>query len=184
MLIKNTRRQFGLITKVFHWVLVLGIAMQFYLIVHARLLPEDSPLIGFLIGGLHKPIGMLILAIAILAYIWHLINLRPDFPPLMENWEKWAAKSVHQLLYLCLIVMPLSGLLMSVAAGRAPNFFGLFQVPQFIEINKEMSNTFFMVHHYTTLLLLALIAIHIMAALKHHFINRDTVLKRMWFSKG
>jgi cytochrome b561 len=181
MQVKNSIDQYGIITKVFHWTLVLLIAIQFYLIIQARWLPENSPVAGFLIGGLHKPIGMLVFLIAILSYIWRLINIKPIFPPTMEAWEKLAATTVHNLLYLCLFVMPLSGLIMSVAGGRPPNFFGLFQVPQFLAENKNLSDFFFSIHRYTGYLLLGLIILHVLAALKHHFINRDHILKRMWF---
>ncbi len=181
MFIKNTSQQFGLVSKIFHWIIALLVAVQFYLIIHVSFLPKDSPLIGFLIGGLHKPIGMLILLLAVLSYCWRAINISPSYPPSMKPFEKVAAKWVHNLLYLCLIVMPLSGLIMSVAGGRPPNFFGLFQVPEFMEKNQRLSDNFYAVHQYTTYVLIALIAIHILAALKHHFINRDTILKRMWF---
>lgn len=182
MLIKNTVNEFGIVSKAFHWILALLVVIQLYLIIHARLLPQDSPLIGFLIGGLHKPIGMIILLLALLSYCWRWMNIHPAFPVDMKNWEKLAAKITHNLLYLSLIIMPLSGLIMSVADGRPPNFFGLFQVPQFLAINDVLAGTFFTVHQYSAYLLLALIALHVLAALKHHFIDRDNVLKRMWFS--
>lgn len=181
MLIKNTSEQYGAISKFFHWSLVLLVLIQFYLIFQAQFFPKDSPIVGFLIGNVHKPIGMLVLLLAILSYCWRIMNIKPGFPLDMPHWEKIAATIVHNLLYLCLIVMPITGLIMSVAAGRPPNFFGLYQVPQFLAENKTLSDNFFNLHRITAIVLISLIGIHILAALKHHFIDRDTVLKRMWF---
>lgn len=144
-------------------------------------LPEKSPLIAFYIGKMHKPLGMLTLIIAILAIFWKLVNTHPAFPPAMAKWEIGAARLTHSLLYLCLIIMPVSGLVMSVAGGRPPNFFGYYQVPMFIEKNDAVSNFFFSMHQFTGFLLMGLIALHVLAALKHRFINRDQVLQRMWF---
>lgn len=179
MPIKNTPSSYGSVSKFFHWIIVLLVLIQVYLVLQAKVLPENSPLAGFLIGSLHKPIGMLTLFIAILGYSWHFISIRPLFPSRMGNWEKVAAQLVHNLLYLLLIIMPISGLLMSTADGYPPNFFGLYQVPQFMEKNKMLADYFFNLHRNTAIILVSLIIIHTLAALKHHFIDKDSVLTRM-----
>lgn len=181
MLIKNTAERYGIISKMFHWSLALLVLIQFYLIIQVKFLPENSPTAGFLIGGLHKPIGILVFLLAILSYFWRAINIKPSYPGRMTALEKTAATLAHNLLYLCLIVMPLTGLVMSVAAGRPPNFFGLFQVPQFLAENKSLSDNFFLMHRYIGYLFMIIISIHVLAALKHHFLNKDNILKRMWF---
>jgi len=179
MSLRNTASDYGSLSKFFHWLLFFLVLAQVYFILQANLLPKGSPWIGFLIGRLHKPLGLVILLFAILAYGWRLLNVHPRFPSSMKPWEKFAAYLVHHLLYLVLIIMPVSGLIMSTAEGQPPNFFGLYQIPQFIEKNKMIGNFLFNVHNYTAILLITLIVIHILAALKHHFIDRDTVLKRM-----
>lgn len=184
MLIKNTDTNYGLITKLIHWTIVLLVFTQFILILISGFLSEDSPLNGFLIGGLHKPIGMLILMIVLFALIWRYVNIRPIFLLTMRSWEIFAAKIVHFLLYFTLIIMTLSGILMSVAGGRPPNFFGLYQVPMFIPKNETVSNFFFSIHEFAGYFLIGLIIIHVLAALKHHFVDRDIILKRMWFSRS
>lgn len=180
MHIMNTTKKFGIITKFLHWSIAGLVFLQFalaYWVIYV--LPEKSPLAGFLIGSLHKPLGILLLILALLAIIWKLINTRPIFPINMLAWEKTLAKLVHGLLYLCLIIMPISGIIMSITGGRPPNFFGLFQFPMLMAENKELSNFFFIIHQFTSFFLLGLICLHILAALKHHFINKDEVLKRM-----
>lgn len=180
MLTKNTKKNYGIISKTLHWGIAIIFLVQFILIFWKRyFLPEGSPLKSLLIGGLHKPIGMIAFVMGLLFILWRLINVKPNFPPAMSEWEKITANTVHGLLYATMIIMPLSGLIMSVAAGYPPNFFGLFQVPQFIEINKQTADTFFEIHELTGIAIIFLVALHTLAALKHHFINRDNVLKRM-----
>lgn len=183
MSIKNTQNTYGIISKFFHWTLMTLVFLQFYFILWANyILPEKSPLVGFYIGKLHKPFGMLTFIFAVLAILWRLFNDRlPRFPLSMSSFEMIAARFVHFSLYLCLILMPLSGLVMSVAAGKPPNFFGLYQVPMFIEKNDNLSQFFFDVHAVLGVTLIVLIVLHVLAAFKHYFINRDQVLQRMLF---
>lgn len=180
MPIKNTHYTFGSITKLFHWALVILLLIQYVSVLWVLyMLPEHSPEAGFYIGKIHKPFGMLTLGIAVLAILWQFFNVHPTFPPMMSILEKRTARIVHTLLYLCLVIMPVTGLIFTTAGGRPPNFFGLYQVPQFIEPNKEVSDIVFGIHETTGYFLIALIALHTLAALKHHYINRDPVLKRM-----
>jgi cytochrome b561 len=180
MLIKNTSEHYGLISKMLHWGLVLLVFTQFFLVYWKRtMLPEDSETAKFFIGGLHKPLGMVILLVALIAILWRWINVKPKFPAHMQPLEKTTANLAHGLLYLFLIIMPLSGLLMSVAAGYPPSFFGLFTVPMFLEKNKQVAEFFFTIHALTSYAIIVLVSIHTLAALKHHFVDRDEVLKRM-----
>lgn len=180
MLIKNTFNRYGTLSKIFHWGIVVLFLIQFYLIFWKRyMLPENSPLAGYYINGLHKPIGILTLIFVLLAILWKLINVKPTFPFNMTLWEKFAARSVHLLLYASMLIMPLSGIGMTEAAGRPLNFFGWYEIPQFIEMNKNLSQFLFEIHETTAFIIIALVTVHILAALKHHFINRDTVLKRI-----
>ncbi len=180
MSLKNSTNKYGSISKLLHWTIALLFIVQFYLVYWTEyVLPKKSPLAEFYIDGLHKPIGITILCLAIFAVLWRLYNVKPKFPPLMREWEKGAAHSVHLLLYLTMFVMPITGFMMSVAAGYPPNYFGLYQFPMFIEKNKALSNALFEVHEITSYIIIALVLVHTLAALKHHFIDRDSVLKRM-----
>lgn len=181
MQFKNSASHYGIITKLFHWSIALLILLQVYLVYWKRfMLPEKSPMANFYINGLHKPIGAVILLIAILAVAWHVNSQKPEYPLSMPSWEKRIALFVQGVLYLGLFAMPISGLLMSTAAGYPPSFFGLFQFPQFIAKNDAIAHFFFNVHMVTSYIVIALVAIHVLAALKHHFINRDDILKRMF----
>lgn len=178
--IKNTFEKYGIISKLLHWAIALLVFIQFYLVLWTEyVLPEKSPIASFYISGLHKPIGVLILLLVFLTLIWKAFNVRPVYPLLMPQWEKISARLTHALLYILLILMACSGFIMSAAAGKPPNFFGLYQFPMLIAENKMVSNVFFEIHSITAYCLVFLITIHILAALKHHFIDKDNILKRM-----
>lgn len=180
MKIRNTTSTYGVISKILHWTIAILVLVQFYLIYWKHwVLPEKSPIANFYINGLHKPIGVVVLLLAICAVTWKVNNPKPGYPPNMPSWEKQSAIFVQSLLYLILFAMPISGLIMSTAAGYPPNFFGLYQFPQFLTKNDVMAQFFFDVHEITGYLVIALVVIHVGAALKHHFFERDDVLKRM-----
>jgi cytochrome b561 len=177
---KNSEAGYGIISKLFHWCIALLILVQFYLVYwKSWVLPEKSPMANFYINGLHKPIGVVVLMLAIFAVTWHVNSRKPDYSLQMPKWEKQSALFVQSVLYLTLFAMPLSGLIMSTAAGYPPSFFGLFQFPQFIAKNAVIAQFFFDIHEITGYIIIALVIVHVSAALKHHFINRDNILKRM-----
>lgn len=180
MAFKNSKSQYGTVSKLFHWSIVLLILVQYYLVYWKKwVLPEKSAIANFYIGGLHKSIGVVFLLLAIFAVTWHVNNPKPAYPPQMPKWEKQSALLVQGVLYLTFFAMPLSGLIMSTAAGYPPSFFGLFQFPQFIPKNLLVSHFFFNVHEITGYIIIALVIMHVAAALKHHFIDHDSILKRM-----
>jgi cytochrome b561 len=180
MQLKNTETHFGSITQLLHWIIAILVLVQYYLAYWTQwILPSKSPRAIFYINGLHKPIGIVILFLALIALFWRMVNTRPAFPTTMSTLEKRTAQLVHMLLTFCLFVMPISGFIMSTASGFPPNFFGLYQFPDFITPNKALSHWFFNIHSVTSILFIGLVGLHTLAALKHHFIDKDMVLKRM-----
>ena len=172
--------RFGSIARSFHWLIAILVLVQYYLVYWTDwVLPPKSPQAAFYINGCHKPIGILLLGLTVFALFWRAFNLRPPYPPSMARWEKLAARSTHLLLALSVLVMAISGLLMSTAAGYPPNFFGLYQFPAFIAPDKTLSHWFFNIHAVTSYFLISLVGLHTLAAFKHHFIDKDPILKRM-----
>lgn len=179
-LFRDTAQRFGVISKFLHWAIAGLIILQYCIIFWKRnMLPENSPLADFLIGGLHKPIGVVLLTLGIAAIVWRLVNPKPDFPAGMVLWQQIIAKLTHLLLYLGLLVMTLSGITMTMTAGYDINIFNLYTVTPFFAKNKELSKLLFNIHEVTSIILLGLIGLHFLAALKHHFIDKDNVLVRM-----
>ena len=180
MLIKDTTEKYGIITKTLHWTIAILVFGQYYSIFWKRyVLPEKSELGIFYIRNLHKPLGVCLLTLGVFFLAWRVLNARPKFPPHSPKWERYAAKTVHGLLYTTIILMPLSGMVMSIAGGYPISMFGYFEIPMFLETNKALSRLCHEIHEITSFIVIGLIVIHISAALKHHFFEKDNVLVRM-----
>jgi len=174
---KNTPDSYGSVTKGLHWVIALliigvlgvGLYMDFLATKVER----------FELMPWHKSFGITVLALATLRVLWHLSSRPPGFVAGLKDWEMQAARAVHILLYMAMFVMPLSGWLMSSAAGRTTKFFGLFDLPDLIGKDEALRNLLGAVHECSAYALIILIAAHAGAALKHHFIGKDATLRRM-----
>lgn len=177
MSLKNTSTAYGSVAQFFHWLIFLLVLIMIPL--------------GYLMGGVsdkvlrgqlvntHKVIGVCILVIMLLRALWAVVNVKPGLPFQTPAWQRLAERGVHFILYLFLIIMPLSGLIGSVAAGRPPHFYGInFELP--IAQDKNIAEfAFEYVHEPLAIILIILISLHIAAALYHHFIKRDDILRRM-----
>lgn len=180
MSLRDTEIKYGSISKFFHWTIALLVLLQAYLALWTiYMLPEGSPTAALYIGILHKPIGVITLDFTILAVFWRMANPKPAFTPNMNRMEKDAAKTVHHSLYLLIILMGGSGVLMTSFAGRTIEFWGYYTLYPLFPKNDLLSETFYTVHVTCAYLIYAFLAIHIMAVIKHQFINRDSILRRM-----
>ncbi|MGC1181602.1 cytochrome b [Legionella sp.] len=177
-MLRNTTKSFGSLAKLFHWLIVILICTQFYLIWGQDLFPQKS-LIRIQYILLHKSFGVTLFILGVLFIVWRTINLKPEAPEPQPHWKHIVAKIVHHSLLTLIILMPILGYLMSTADGRTVSFFGLFTLPNLITKNENLSTFFFQVHETLAYVLLALISLHVAAALHHHFILKDRVLKRM-----
>ncbi|MFZ3290476.1 MAG: cytochrome b [Telluria sp.] len=127
----------------------------------------------------HKWIGVTVLALAALRLLWRARHAPPPYPASMQGWEKSAAHGLHALLYVLIFAVPLSGYFYTLAAGVPVVYLGLFQLPVLIEPNPALKPVLKQVHFWLTMLLAGAVAVHVAAALKHQFIDRDGVFKRM-----
>lgn len=127
----------------------------------------------------HKSVGLTVLALMVIRVLWRLGHQPPPLPDRLPSWQRAASKTSHLLLYLLLFVMPLSGWLMNSASGFPAKWFGLLKVPNLIARDKSALELWQNVHFYSAWFLMALIFVHIGAALKHHFIDRDNIMVRM-----
>lgn len=175
MKLKNSETQFGPIAILLHWIMALLIIGLLYVGLYMVDLPagEDK----FKLYDMHKAFGIVVLSLAVLRIMWRLSNKTPvlDIPKL----ERIAARLAHFGLYCLMLAMPISGWLMSSAAGFKPSFFGLFTLPGLVAPNDELRHIFATAHQWLAYGLITLIIIHTIAALKHHFIDKDDILKRM-----
>jgi cytochrome b561 len=136
---------------------------------------------SFLGPSLHASIGSAILVLSVLRLVWRLYNPPPAYPASMAPWEQMAAKTTHLLFYVLLIGMPLTGwlatpkFLSEEGAMMGLTVFGAFPLPGAPNLGLPMKA----IHDLGSNFGIALLALHVLAALKHHFVNRDGVLRRM-----
>ena len=175
-MLKNSLSNYGSVTKILHWlifILIIGMLCLGFLMGGI----SDKALRGEVIN-IHKLIGLSILVLMLFRLFWALINLKPALPLGTPPWQKLAERIVQYSIYAALIAMPLSGWIMSVAAGYFPHLFGLeFGLP--IPKSKAIDDMADNVHVYLAYVIIALISIHVLAALYHFFIKKDDVLQRM-----
>jgi cytochrome b561 len=159
-----------------HWLLALAIIAQSGLGKYMADIPKGTPDRAYFFN-LHKSIGIVIALFVLWRIAVRLKNSPPALPP-MPNWERIAATASHHLLYACMIILPLSGYIGSNFTKYGVKFFGYPFVPWGPE-NKGMYEIFNTAHIVTANVMLVIIALHIMAAMKHALIDKDTVLARM-----
>lgn len=131
----------------------------------------------------HKWGGITVLALFFVRALWRLTHPAPPMVP-MPAWQRRAANTVHALLYVLLLVQPLSGWLFSSAAGRQVVYLNLIPLPNLIGRNPALGALFKEVHDTCGALLAAIIALHVLAALKHEFADHDGTLRRMLRWRG
>jgi cytochrome b561 len=124
-------------------------------------------------------VGITILALAVLRVLWRFID-RPPPPEPGPAWQRVLATATHVLMYVLLLSMPLSGWAMSSAAHFPVSWFGLFQLPDLTAPSEALKHTLERVHGLQANALFTLASLHVLAALKHHFVDRDGVLLRMF----
>lgn len=174
--LKNTKNSYGLISRLLHWIIaffIIGqISVGFYM-TSLSVAPEKYKLYGN-----HKAFGVCILIIVTIRLIWKLLNKAVLPPAGLPKIIVLTAKAAHLLLYFCMFVMPISGVMMSRFSGFAVNVFNLFTIPA-LSKNTEFAGLFYKLHAITAWCFVVLIIAHILAALYHHFIRKDEVLKRI-----
>ncbi|HEV7611942.1 MAG TPA: cytochrome b [Steroidobacteraceae bacterium] len=169
--------RYGAVAQAFHWVVAALIVTQFVLAVRADGLPIGAHKLALL--ARHKSFGMTVLMLAVLRLLWRLKHPPPELPAGMTSVERMLARTTHAAFYVLLFAMPLTGWLMSSAKNYSVSWFGLFTWPNLIGKNEAAFDFLRTTHHLLGDALFVLAVLHILAALKHHFWNRDDVLLRM-----
>ncbi|HVN43066.1 MAG TPA: cytochrome b/b6 domain-containing protein [Steroidobacteraceae bacterium] len=172
----NTAHSYGSVAKFLHWSIVILVIVQFYLAESADDLPDGAE--KFQIIARHKTLGVLLLVLAIARILWKLaMRGRPQ--PVGAGALKKAAAAGHGLLYLLLLAQPISGWAMASAAGAKVTFFGWFTLPPLAHADHALHERLEDLHGALFWVLVAVAALHVAAALYHHFVLKDGVLRRM-----
>jgi cytochrome b561 len=174
---RNTADSYGALAKFLHWAIVILIIAQYVIIEAAEELPDG--LEKFAMVTRHKSLGMLVLGLALVRIAWKLLNKgRPAHVP-MPRPQRIAATAGHGLLYVLILAQPISGWMMSSAANYPVTFFGWFQFPALVRASDELHEFYEEVHEFLFSALLVVTVVHVLAALYHHFIQKDDTLRRM-----
>lgn len=176
MQLRNTLKAYSGVTKTFHWLLGLSIIG---LLAVGLSFDFMSAQLRSTVVPIHKSLGLTVLFFLSVWILKRLIEPHPAFPDSMPGWEKQAARISHFLLYFLSFLMAFSGWMMSSAAGRPTVLWGWVDLSFPMTPDKALAGSFFLIHKYAAFILITVIIIHLAAALKHHFIDRDTILKRM-----
>jgi cytochrome b561 len=164
-------------SKLLHWLVaicVLATAPVAIAMTRVGEGPTQNALFNF-----HKSLGVLILILMILRLINRLAVGAPIADPGIAPWQKAVSAAVHTSFYALLLAMPIVGYIANSAFGAPTPFFGLFNVPAIIEKNESLATQLFTIHRWVGWLLIILVLTHVSAALYHHFIRGDVVLRRM-----
>lgn len=169
--------RYGAVAQSLHWLMAALIIAAFcvgFYMVELKMSPTKLKLFSY-----HKWIGVTAFTLVLLRIGWRLYAPPPALPPSMPDWQRRASAISHRLLYLLMIAVPLSGWLMSSAKGFQTVYFGVLPIPDLLAKNPDLGKQLEAVHWALNKLLLLTVTVHIAAALKHQFVDRDGVLLRM-----
>jgi len=127
----------------------------------------------------HKWMGVTVLTLAVIRVLWRKANRPPAHPASMSALQAKAADGMHYFLYFLIFAVPITGYLYTTAAGVPVVYLGLFQIPSLFAADPALKEILKPVHYWLNMIMAAAVAAHVLAALKHHFIDHDSVLKRM-----
>jgi cytochrome b561 len=173
----RTEHRYSAVAQGFHWIIAALIVTQFALAWTADDLPLGMHKLALL--ARHKSFGMTVLMLAVLRLLWRLFHRPPELPAGMSKIERFLARATHVGFYALIFAMPLTGWMMSSAKNFSVSWFGRFTWPNLIGPNEQAFELLKTTHDALSYLLLGLAILHILAALKHHFWNKDDVLVRM-----
>ncbi len=174
---QNPPTRYTAVAQLFHWVIAALIVTQFALAWTADDLPLGVHKLALL--ARHKSFGMTVLMLAVLRLLWRFKHPAPELPAGMTPIERILARATHVAFYVLLFAMPLTGWMMSSAKNYSVSWFGLFTWPNLIGKNEAAFDILKSTHDYLSDALFVIAVLHILAALKHHFWNKDDVFLRM-----
>ena len=160
-----------------HWLIFALIACGFTLAVYMVDLPLSPHKLKYY--AWHKWLGVTVFLLAVARLAWRLTHRAPALAADLPAWQRRAAFATHVLLYVLIVIIPLSGWLYSSAAGLPTVYLGIVQLPDLFAKDKALADALKRVHVTLNYTMLTMIIVHVAAALQHHFVNRDDVLRRM-----
>jgi cytochrome b561 len=174
----NSITRYSPVAIALHWLVALLVIAAFTLGVTMVEMPGVTPT-KLRYFNYHKWIGVTVLALAVIRLLWRLSHPAPTLPASIPEWQRKIADLTHYALYFLIFAVPLSGFFYSLASGFPVVYLGVLPLPVLIDASPELKPLFKTAHYVFNIALGTLVSLHILAALKHQFIDRDDVLKRM-----
>lgn len=177
---RNSDRRYGAIAIALHWTMALLLVALIAIGLYMTRMPDvgfNQTKVWLIIY--HKELGMLALGLAAVRFAWRFGNELPALAGGMPQWQQVAARFVHLCFYALMFALPVSGWLMSSAAGFPVPFFGLFYFPDLIGYNEHRYEQLLAFHKALGYAIIPFILVHAGAALRHHFTSRDDTLRKM-----
>lgn len=181
MQLKNTSSSYGMLAILLHWLTALGVIFLFclglwmdgldYYHEYYRIAPH-----------IHKSVGVLLICLVLFRFVWRQFNTQPKPLVTHKSWEVILARLVHYIFYLMLLCMLVSGYLITTAEGKGLDVFTWFTLPATVTGIANLEDIAGEIHELLAFTLIGLVSLHSLAALKHHFIDKDSTLKRMIFT--
>ena len=140
---------------------------------------DDETVLYWRMLDLHITLGLAMLFLFLVKVIWMYFSPTPDYVSSLAPWERVSARVVHKLFLLAIVLIPLAGFMYTASDGEPINLYDLVEIPAIGEFTKGTRNILYDVHMYMAYGCAVLIVIHILAALKHHYIDMDDTLRRM-----
>jgi len=177
-MLRNTATSWGSVSRAFHW--ILGLVIIFMLAYgwwFNHLAPRP---VRFFHRSIHADIGYLLLLLMVVRLVWRAVNPTPPLPAGSPRWQRISARANYAALYGMTFVVAILG--WAHSGAHKPDYadwFGLFRVPQFTTENRANAQFYEDWHIYMAYVLIALVVIHILAALYHRVVRKDGVVTRM-----
>jgi cytochrome b561 len=175
--LKNNTLRYGALSMLLHWTIALLIIALLGLGLYMTSLANGDPKWAWY--GLHKSIGLLVLALAIARWLWLRSHDKPALPENLKPWERTAARATHGLLYLIMFLLPVTGYVDSCAGDYHLSFFDWFDIPKLIPKDQALEQWSVWLHASLAYALMGLLALHLGAVAKHQWLLKDKLLSRM-----
>lgn len=175
---RNGRDRYGAVSIALHWVIaaaVLGlVALGAWMVGLTYFDPWYNRSLA-----LHKAVGVAVLVLVAAKLGWRIADRHPGFAPEVRPFERAGATVMHRLLNAAMVLLPVTGYLISTSEGAGIDMFGAFELPALFAVPEAARDLAIDIHFYLAYGALALAAAHAGAALKHHFVDRGSTLRRM-----
>ncbi len=184
-MIRNSSTEYGAFSKVMHWLMagiILPLIMVGIYMADLPMVTDAEKQFALMLYGAHKSFGVVMLLLVAIRLVWMTLNSTPPLPAVFDEIERKLVEGLKRLLYLMMIIMPVSGYLMSSAHGHPIELFGLFKLPALIGKNESVFGFLHGMHMIIGWLMLMAVMAHVAGALKHRFletVSGKDILQRM-----